>query len=62
MGTSFFQVSDSGYRWGGQFYGPSSGVPTGVAGWFKQLRGNINVGGNIVMNVTLDGTFAAKRQ
>ncbi len=62
VGTSFFQVSDSGYRWGGHFYGPSSGVPTGVAGWFKQLRGNINKGGNVVLAVTLDGTFAAKRQ
>ncbi len=57
-GPSFYSPGDSsGFKvWGGQFFGPSGSAPTGVAGWFRNLR---TVGGS--KGFLLHGTFAAKK-
>ncbi len=58
-GPSFYDQGDrDGFKvWGGQFYGPSGSVPTGVAGWFRNVR---TVGGS--KTYLVHGTFAAKKE
>ncbi len=48
-----------GARWGGQFYGPSSGVPTGIVGWFKTVSA---VYAGSTKTAVLHGTFGAKKE
>ncbi len=50
---------NSGARWGGQFYGPSSGVPTGIAGWFKTVSA---IYAGETETALLHGTFGAKKE
>ena len=45
-------------RWGGQFFGPSGGKPTGIAGWVEKLRAEVK---NSTNYVVLRGVFGAKR-
>ena len=48
----------SGSHWGGQFFGPSGALPTGIAGWFEnQLARNTVTNASVFLN----GTFGAKR-
>ena len=58
-GSSFTGTgANSGSRWAGQFYGPSGGVPTGIAGWFEGVLASGTVSGYGL----LTGTFGAKKQ
>lgn len=50
---------NNGSRWGGQFYGPSDGVPTGLAGWFEGILARSSDDSGVAF---LSGTFGAKKQ
>ena len=61
-GRSFTGTGDTqGSRWGGQFFGPSSGVPTGVAGWFEKLDTEVSTSTTGDFG-SLSGAFGAKKQ
>ncbi len=57
-GSSFTGTgSTTGSRWGGRFFGPGSGKPTGIAGWFEKLRATDSSSNSVI----LYGVFGAKR-
>ena len=58
-GSSFTGKGNTGAaRWGGRFFGPSGGKPTGIAGWFRKLH-TTNSANNA--SVLLSGVFGATR-
>ena len=58
-GSSFTGTGSFTGKWGGRFFGPSGGKPTGIAGWFEKVRAEVASSTNFVV---LRGVFGAKKQ
>ena len=62
-GPGFTGTDARGNKWGGRFYGPSGGVPTGVAGWFQGLYVGLRHADHQQGDfVRLSGSFGAEKE